>query len=252
MHVIHITKDIIRAKGGIHMEDFFSKQDSTKKPAIIVKRIVELIEEGTLKPGDKLPNEIEIVKQTDISRSSIREALSALEIMGIIQRIPGDGTFVSYSAFSGKLAPKGILEKFLEDTENVNGSFEALEARMALEPSVAVMAARRAEPEQISKLESLIADSRKALELHDVKRFLDLDAAFHLGIAEATNNEEIISITRGLLAKADVHMWHRYKEDLGMLDSTIEAHSKILSAIRERDTQKAGFFSEQHLARHLK
>ncbi len=49
------------------MEGFFSKQDSTKKPAIIVKRIFELIEEGTLKPGDKLPNEIEIGKQSDIS-----------------------------------------------------------------------------------------------------------------------------------------------------------------------------------------
>ena len=124
------------------MGDFFSKQDSTKKPAIIVKRIIELIEDGTLKPGDKLPNEFEIVKQTDISRSSVREALSALEIMNVIQRIPGEGTFVSYSAPSGKSAPRGILEKFLEDTENVNGSFEALEARMALEPSVAVMAAR--------------------------------------------------------------------------------------------------------------
>ncbi len=234
------------------MGDFFSKQDSTKKPAIIVKRIVELIEEGTLKPGDKLPNEFEIVKQTDISRSSVHEALSALEIMNVIQRIPGEGTFVSYSALSGKSAPRGILEKFLEDTENVNGSFEALEARMALEPSVAVMAARRAEPEQIKKLEGLIADSQKALKANDVQHFLDLDAAFHLGIAEATNNEDIISITKGLLAKADVHMWRRYKEDLGLLGSTIESHHKILSAIKDRDTQKAGFFSEQHLARHLK
>ena len=85
---------------------------------------------------------------------------------------------------------------------------------MALEPSVAVMAARRAEPEQIKKLEGLIADSQRALETNDVQHFLDLDAAFHLGIAEATNNEDIISITEGLLAKADVHMWRRYKEDL--------------------------------------
>ena len=102
------------------------------------------------------------------------------------------------------------------------------------------------------KLEGLIADSQRALETNDVQHFLDLDAAFHLGIAEATNNEDIISITEGLLAKADVHMWRRYKEDLGLLGSTIEAHHKILSAIKERDTQKAGFFSEQHLARHIK
>ena len=179
----------------------------------------------------------------------MREALSALEIMNVIQRIPGEGTFVSYSAPSGKSAPRGILEKFLEDTENVNGSFEALEARMALEPSVAVMAARRAEPEQIKKLEWLIADSQRALETNDVQHFLDLDAAFHLGIAEATNNEDIISITEGLLAKADVHMWRRYKEDLRLLEKTVEAHRFILNAIKERNPTKASFYSEKHLAR---
>ncbi|MEG1602970.1 MAG: FadR/GntR family transcriptional regulator [Cloacibacillus sp.] len=234
------------------MADLFSKQDSTKKPAIIVKRILSLLEEGALKPGDKLPNELDIVKQSDISRTSVREALSALELMGIIVRVPGEGTYVTEDALFGRFGPRGILEKFLEDTERVNGSFEALEARMVLEPSVAVMAARRAEPEQITKMEDLLEASMKALEDNNIELFLDIDGAFHMAIAEATNNEEILNVSKNLLMKANVHMWRRYKEDLGLLESTVVAHRKILEAIKERDPKKAGYFAEHHLAKYVK
>lgn len=234
------------------MGDLFTKQDLTKKPAIVVRRIIELIEQGDLKAGDKLPNELEIVRQSDISRTSVREALSALELMGIIVRLPGEGTFISEEVIFGQFRLKGVLEKFLEDTEKVNGSFEALEARMVIEPSVAVMAVRRAEPEQILKMEELMIASEKALEQHDIKLFLDIDAAFHLSIAEATNNEVIMDITKGLMERADVHMWHRYKEDLGLLETTIDGHKRILEAIKARDPQKASYYSERHLARYVK
>lgn len=230
----------------------FTKQDSTKKPAIIVRRILELIETGELSSGDKLPPEMEIVKQSDISRTSVREALSALELMGVIERVPGEGTFINSSAVLGKFGSKGTLERFLEDTEGVGGSFEALEARMVLEPSVAAMAARRAEPEQIERLRDILERSEEALAKSDIKLFMDLDGEFHMAVAEATNNEEITAISRNLLKKADVHMWRRYKEDLGLLDATAAAHREIYQAIRDRDSQKAGFYTENHLARSAK
>ncbi|MDL2297648.1 FadR family transcriptional regulator [Synergistaceae bacterium OttesenSCG-928-D05] len=231
------------------MKELFTRQDSTKKPTIIVRQILDLIEKGELTPGEKLPNEFEIVKQTDVSRASVREAFSALELMGIIKRIPGEGTFISENAYAGKYTSRIILEKFLEDTESVGGSFEALEARMAIEPSVAVMAARRAEPEQIERIERLITDSEKALEAHDVEKFLDIDREFHIAVADATNNEILQKMSRELLEKADVHMWRRYKEDLGLLEKTVDAHKQILNAIKERDPAKAAFYSEKHLAR---
>jgi len=239
------------SEGGLLVKELFSKQDSTKKPAIIVRRILDLIEGGELLPGEKLPNELEIVRQSDISRASVREALSALELMGMIKRVPGEGTYVSERAFAGNYTPKNILEKFLEDTEKVGGSFEALEARMALEPSVTVMAARRAEPEQIERMEALIFESEQALAEQDVERFLDIDRAFHIAVAEATNNETLIDISSNLLARADVHMWRRYKEDLGLLEKTVDAHRYILNAIKERNPAKASFYSEKHLARCL-
>lgn len=233
------------------MEDLFPKQDSTKKPATIVKRILSLLEAGSLKPGEKLPNELEIVKQSEISRTSVREALSALEIMGIIVRLPGDGTYIADDALYSKFEARSILEKFLDDTETVNGSFEALEARMVLEPSVAVMAARRAGPEQIAKLEELVESSKRALEANDINLFFDIDCAFHLAIAEAANNGEILEISKGLLAKADPHMRKSCKEDLGLLGPTVEEHTKIVEAIKERDPQKARYLVEQHLAKYI-
>lgn len=237
------------AKGKSRMKEIFSRQETTKKPTIIVKQVLDLLEKGELEPGEKLPNEFEIVRQTDVSRASVREAFSALELMGIITRIPGEGTFVSEQALAGKYTPRIILEKFLEDTESVNGSFEALEARMAIEPSVAVMAARRAEPEQIERMERLIEDSEKALSAHDIAQFMDIDREFHIAVADATNNEILQKMSRDLLEKADVHMWRRYKEDLGLLEKTMDAHKQILKAIKERDPAKAAFYSEKHLAR---
>ncbi|MDR1514410.1 MAG: FCD domain-containing protein [Synergistaceae bacterium] len=231
------------------MTEIFSRQDSTKKPAIIVRRILDLIDEGTLLPGEKLPNEMEIVRQSDISRASVREALSALELMGIIKRVPGEGTYISERGLAGKYTPKNILDKFLEDTERVGGSFEALEARMAIEPSVTMMAARRAEPQQIARMEALVEASVGALASHDAWQFMDLDGSFHIAVAEATNNETLMEISRDLLKRADVHMWQRYKEDLGLLEKTLESHRQILQAIKERDPAKAAFYSEKHLAR---
>jgi GntR family transcriptional repressor for pyruvate dehydrogenase complex len=229
----------------------FEKQDTTKKPAIIVKRIMELIESGELKQGDKLPNEMGIVKQTEISRTSVREALSALELMGVIERVPGEGTFVASTSPFKEERSKGLLLKFLEDTENVNGSFEALESRMVLEPSVALMAARRAEPEDIAAMEANLEKMERALETGATETFLDLDSAFHLAIAKATQNNVLFEMNKRLLEMADLHMWRSFKTNLGLFKTTLEAHRRILSAVKKRDPKRAEFYAETHLMHYI-
>ncbi len=225
----------------------FTKQDTTKKPAIIVRRILELIESGELKQGDKLPNEMGIVKQTEISRTSVREALSALELMGIIERVPGEGTFIASTSPLKAASSKDLLLKFLEDTENVNGSFEALEARVALEPSVALMAARRAEPEDIENMDAILEKMEKSIKDNETGVFLDLDYEFHLAIAKATQNDVLLEMNKQLLELANLHMWRTFKINLGLLKPTLDAHRKILGAIKKRDPKKAEFYAEVHL-----
>ncbi len=228
----------------------FTKQDTTKKPAIIVRQILDLIEAGELKPGDKLPNETGIVKQTEISRTSVREALSALELIGIINRVPGEGTFISHIP-PFKPEGKDLLLKFLEDTENANGSFEALETRVLFEPSVALMAARRAEPEDIAGMTTILDEMKTAMAENAIETFLDLDSGFHLAIAKATQNEVTYEMSKQLLELADVHMWKRFKIDLKLLEPTVEAHQKILDAIKMRDPKKAQFYAEVHLMHYI-
>lgn len=228
----------------------FIKQETIKKPAIIVRQILDLIDSGELKQGDKLPNEMGIVKQTDISRTSVREALSALELMGIIERVPGEGTFISNTSLF-KPEGKDLLLKFLEDTENVNGSFEALESRVVLEPSVALMAARRAEPEDIVGMTAILSKMEKAIEENAIEIFLDLDSEFHLAIAKATQNDVLYEMNKQLLKLADIHMWKRFKSDLKLLKPTLEAHQKILGAISKRDPKKAESYAEIHLMHYI-
>jgi GntR family transcriptional repressor for pyruvate dehydrogenase complex len=229
----------------------FERQDTTKKPAIIVKRIMELIESGELKQGDKLPNEMGIVKQTEISRTSVREALSALELMGIIERVPGEGTFIASTSPFKEERSKDLLLKFLEDTENVNGSFEALESRMVLEPSVALMAARRAEPEDIAAMEAILEKMNQSIDSGDTEVFLDLDSEFHLAIAKATQNDVLFEMSKQLLQMADIHMWRTFKINLGLLRPTVDIHRKILGAIKKRDPKKAEFYAETHLMHYI-
>ena len=246
-NVGHIMKydTAIRVKENDAM--LFTKQDTTKKPAIIVRRILELIESGELKQGDKLPNEMGIVKQTEISRTSVREALSALELMGIIERVPGEGTFIASTLPLKAANSKDLLLKFLEDTENVNGSFEALEARVALEPSVALMAARRAEPEDIETMDAILEKMEKSIKGNETGAFLDLDYDFHLAIAKATQNDVLFEMNKQLLELANLHMWRTFKINLGLLKPTLDAHRKILGAIKKRDPKKAEFYAEVHL-----
>ena len=246
-NVGHIMKydTAIRVKENDAM--LFTKQDTTKKPAIIVRRILELIESGELKQGDKLPNEMGIVKQTEISRTSVREALSALELMGIIERVPGEGTFIASTLPLKAANSKDLLLKFLVDTENVNGSFEALEARVALEPSVALMAARRAEPEDIETMDAILEKMEKSIKDNETGAFLDLDYDFHLAIAKATQNDVLFEMNKQLLELANLHMWRTFKINLGLLKPTLDAHRKILGAIKKRDPKKAEFYAEVHL-----
>jgi GntR family transcriptional repressor for pyruvate dehydrogenase complex len=230
------------------VKELFTKHENTKKPAIVVRGILGLIESGELKPGDKLPIEVEIVRQTEISRTSVREALSALELMGVIKKVPGEGTFVTDKPqyLFQKFSNVDVIERLLEDTDKVNGSFEAHEARILLEPSVAILAARRAEQDQIEKLRVIIDEMEIAAQEKNLEAILELDSRFHLAMADAANNVVLLELMQTLLKKADIRMWSRFTEDCERFQHTVEVHRKIFDAVKEHDTKKAELLCYTH------
>ncbi|NLL61967.1 MAG: FadR family transcriptional regulator, partial [Candidatus Atribacteria bacterium] len=122
----------------------------TKKVYVkIVEQIILLIQEGKLKPGDRLPSEQELADQFEISRPSVREAMSALEILGITERKAGKGNFIKKGSSTHFFDEKEILE--LEQEES---PFELLEARKVLEIEIVRLASQKATLEDIEAIEN--------------------------------------------------------------------------------------------------
>src|SRR5579859_7076909 len=124
---------------------------------VVVEQIRDLIETGHLKPGDKLPTERNLAEQLGISRSSVREALSALEVLGVIQSRQGLGNYVANNVSSD--LPEDQFEELIE----AEGTLEILEARQLFEPSVAALAARRRTAADLLALQSCITEMERLL-----------------------------------------------------------------------------------------
>jgi GntR family transcriptional regulator, transcriptional repressor for pyruvate dehydrogenase complex len=209
----------------------------------IAKQIMDLISRGELKPGDHLPSERELCKDFGASRSSLREALRCLSIVGVLNARVGEGTSV---AEDGEKFLRKIIEWRLiterHDIENL------LEVRMALEGVSAANTARHATDEQVEELRKLVAKMRASLK--DEKTFAALDLDFHVAMAEASGNElvfDLIALVRGQLLKA----LHKVLVVPHALPLALKEHAAIFGAIERRDPDGAREAMQKHLLAHL-
>jgi GntR family transcriptional regulator, transcriptional repressor for pyruvate dehydrogenase complex len=230
-----------------HRSSVESKIKRVQKISIseeIAKQIMDLISRGELKPGDHLPSERELCKDFGASRSSLREALRCLSIVGVLNARVGEGTSV---AEDGEKFLRKIIEWRLiterHDIENL------LEVRMALEGVSAANTALQAPKEQVEKLRKLI-DRMKA-SLKDEKSYAVLDLEFHITLAEASGNtlvSGLIELVRGQLVKA----LHKVLLVPHALPLAHKEHCAIFEAIERRDPDGARKAMQAHLEAHLR
>lgn len=205
----------------------------------IAQQIMDLISSGDLKPGQRLPSERELCKYFGTGRSSLREALRCLSIMGVLDARVGEGTSIAIDGakFLGKAVEwRLITEK--HDIENL------LEVRMALEGVAAYKAAEIGRNEDIEALEKLIERMRGTLS--DAKRFASLDLQFHVAIAKASENlllSDLISMIRGQLVRG----LSTVLELPDALSLSLTEHLVILEAIKSGAKEKAGNAMRAHL-----
>lgn len=202
----------------------------------IVQAIITDISNGVFQVGSRLPAERDLTERFQVSRPTIREAMIALEMQGLVEARKGSGVFVLASS---------VVEV---DQELDIGAFEITEARRLLEGEVAAVAATEIDDEQLAELRSLLAqmaqDDNNAAE--------DADRRFHIAIAEATGNAVIIQavtdfwdmrfrspLAREVLLKAG---------SLGT-ESRMAEHGRILSALEARSPIDARNAMRDHLSR---
>lgn len=211
------------------------KQDVTVRLITIFK---QLIAEGVLKPGGRVPAERELAENFGVSRSSLRQALKVLEIMGVISQRVGDGTYVNSDASS-------LLGEPLEFLILLDGiSFhELMEARLIVEPELTARAAQRSSPEDIARIKRELTAMEKAGSDH--RMFVEHDLQFHSAIFEAAGNRVCTSM---------FSVVHRALDKLITITSqivehehTLALHRRIFAAICKRDPEEARRRMTAHL-----
>lgn len=212
---------------------------STRIYEAIVRQVKAMIAEGRLKSGDQLPPERDLAEKFVVSRTSVREALRALESLGLIEIRPGEGTFVREVSVEALIEPLALV--MLSQREAIG---ELFEARRLLEPSIAAFAARRATPHDIEEMTRILEDQAK--EVAAGRTGLVQDADFHSAIASAAHNRAISRLVHGIM---DLLTQTR-EESLstpGRPTRSHESHRRILEAIARRDEDAARQAMLDHL-----
>jgi GntR family transcriptional repressor for pyruvate dehydrogenase complex len=212
---------------------------STRIYQEIARQVKSMIAEGRLKGGDRLPPERDLADKFVVSRTSVREALRALESLGLVEIRPGEGTFVREASIESLVEPLALL--MVSQREAIG---ELFEARRVLEPSLAALAAERATPEEISEMERILDE--QAREVAAGRTGLAQDAQFHAAMGAAAHNRAITRITHAIM---DLLTQSR-EESLntpGRATRSHEDHRRILDAVHRRDVEAARRAMLEHI-----
>ncbi|HNT43278.1 MAG TPA: FadR/GntR family transcriptional regulator [Syntrophorhabdaceae bacterium] len=204
----------------------------------VVNELKELIASGELLPGDPLPPERQLMSEMGVSRSSLREAFRVMELLGLIDSVPGKGRFVRKPR--GETADSRNMP--LED----EAVLELMEARRALDPAIAGAAAMHAMPSDLMKLRKVLSRTEKNLE-HIEKRSQD-DFDFHLMLAEATHNFVFINIVK-MTFNLIMATHERIYSLLADKEAFFNEHQTIYEAIIDHDVARAQSLSAGHIER---
>jgi DNA-binding FadR family transcriptional regulator len=220
----------------------------TVEPQRLYRQIAEqlrsLIASGEFSPGSRLPAERDLAKQLGVSRPSVREALIALEVEGIIDVRTGSGIYVrTPDAATGAAAthrPPGDLGEW--------GPLELMRARELVEGEVAALAARNGRRAQIGAIASALAQMREEAGAGTIPRAGD--EAFHTAVAQACGNEVLRDTVRGYWNARSGPLFERlgdYFENPASWGAALVEHGAVLEAIRSHDAAAARLAMQAHL-----
>jgi len=193
-----------------------------------VERLGSAIRSGLLVPGSKLPPERELARRLKISRSTLRQALTALVQSGhlVSQRGRTGGTFVAEQPPLSEQAGEPLDQ----------GAWAALDYRVAIETGAVVLAAERGSEQQFDRLEELVA--KMADELEDFGEYRRTDIRFHIGIAEAAHSPRLLSaMTDAQSQMSDLIALIAHPPEV--LTSSNEQHARLVKALRKGDVARA-------------
>jgi GntR family transcriptional repressor for pyruvate dehydrogenase complex len=206
-------------------------------PELILDEITRLITEGILKPGDRLPSENELAERFGVGRSSLREAMRALQLLGIIEVIQGKGTFLRQTYVLPlasdwtRISRMGLIS-------------QVMEARQIIEVAIAQLAAERATEEDIAAMRAAI---RRAEQAHgDPMISGEASVEFHLALAEATHNE-VLALMYKTVRDLYLETARQTQMTPGSVENRLQDHRRILECVEQRNPELASKLMAEHI-----
>jgi len=217
-----------------------------KRSSIIADDIFRRIHRNELKAGMKLPSERIIAEQLGVSRPSVREAISALQIVGVLESRPGDGTYICKH-----IGFKDLCQKAVQVLENCDSPLELLHARKALEIGATRLVIKVATQSEIQFIQNAWQRKFEAGSKGNYDGYLEQAYEFHMAIGRATGNSLIVRMTENLLQATQQPLWLNmrrtyYASDANRIKEMLDVHDRIVKAIQARETGPAIEAIEAH------
>ncbi|MCM3760603.1 FadR family transcriptional regulator [Alkalihalobacillus oceani] len=194
----------------------------------VTKQILRLIKEGKLKKGDKLPNEMELMKKLNVGRSTVREAKQILITRNFLEVSPGRGTYIKEIDFDSIL-DEDVLEALFQDNNVLSSVYET---RDILETETAIRAAKRATEKDLNNIYNSLKMMKNA---KDKEELFHRGQTFHMSIAKASQNPVLIRFYYIILKLLQNNQLPNYKVNIA---KEIEIHENIFEAIKSKDISK--------------
>lgn len=206
-------------------------------PELIFHEMARLVTEGLLKPGDRLPSESELAERFGVGRSSLREAMRALQLLGIVEVIQGKGTFLRQTYMLPlatdwvRLSGMGLIS-------------QVMEARQIIEVAIAQLAAERATEEDIAAMRTAI---RQAEEAHgDPVRCGEASVNFHQALAEATHNE-VLALMYKTVRDLYLETARQTQVTPANAEDRLHDHRRILECVEQQNPEMASKLMAEHI-----
>ena len=221
-------------------EVFLEPIEQKTMTELVAQRLVGLLSDGVLKPGDRLPAERDLAQKLNVSRTTVREALKLLTLSGLLEARRGDGTYVRQD-FTNFLSQQ-IEWPILLSASEVD---MIVEVREGLEARAARLAAERATPEDILRMG--VYREMQEIDVRDVERATDLDLEFHNAIAHTSHNDLLFRLMSSLqnILRQYIALANQQADEL---ETTVAEHQAIYEAIAARDPDAAERAMMDHLA----
>ncbi len=215
---------------------FISKLNVVRKVVIYIKNNIE---DGTWQINSKIPSEKMICEITKASRTSVRNAIQQLNIIGLLETKHGSGTYVCSTDIG--LLGEFLNEKPLNNKNEIYRMLEWNEARLILEPTVAYYAALKATPEFVNELEKINEKQRDSVG--NQKIFVETDMNFHMALSDFIGNSYVSQALKKILMSVESSSIVNF---LMGYHGGVYYHAAITDAIRKNDAIRAMKMMQEH------